>query len=108
MSKAHSFAVDNLRQYIEYVEQRTTFLYQLAGQQQQQINKLHKIVTKLKNGEEVEDDEDERSTSAVKGSMGINLSQPSTNLNPHMRGTQFNKMPQLQTLNLSGSTQIDN
>ncbi len=108
MSQAHSFAVDNLRQYIEYVEQKTAFLYQLAGQQQQQINKLHKVVTKLKNGDEVDDDEDDRATTSMKGSAGIGSLQPPSNLNPQMLGTQFNKMPQLQTLNLSGSTQINN
>lgn len=104
---SNPLAVNNLRQYIDFINSRTTLLTQHVYSLTMEVNKLKKIVTKLKNGEEVDDDEDETSTTRV---PTAGAPQMAPRMAPQMGGMpQFNQMPQLQTLNLNtGSYTIDN
>lgn len=114
MSNNHSFAVDNLRQYVEYVDGKNNQLAQIVMSLNNEVMLLKKIVTKLKNGEEIEEDaENTPVTTAgappqmVPPQMGGAMPQ----MNPQMmtQMQQFAQMPQLQTLNLtSGSSAINN
>ncbi len=102
MSGGHSFQVDNLRQYVEFVENKTNQLCQLVFSLTQEVTKLKRVVTKLKNGEEVEDDAEDMPTNTVPSHA--------PKMMPPQMPNQFNQMPHLQTLNLgsAGNSRIDN
>lgn len=101
----HSFQIDNLRMYIETVDGKTNQLGQLLYTLSHEVSKLRKTVTKLKNGEDPDDEEEETVKTAPTNPMA-----PAQNpMAPPQAPSQFNQMPQLQTLNLtSGSTAINN
>lgn len=112
MSVNHSFAVDNLRQYVEYVDGKNNQLAQIVMALNNEVMKLKMIVTKLKNGEEVEDEPENvpttQATSAPQMLPPQMAPQMGQQMAPQM-GQQFAQMPQLQTLNLSsGSHAINN
>lgn len=115
MSHAHSFAVDNLRQYVEYVDGKNNQLAQIVMSLNNEVMRLKKIVTKLKNGEEV-DDEDENapvtSASAPPQMVPPQMGGAAPQMPPQMAAQmqQFSQMPQLQTLSLGsgGGHSINN
>ena len=100
----NSFAVDNLRQYVEYTDGKINHLHQLLYTLSVEVSKLRKTVNKLKNGEDVDEDEE----TSTKLPSNVQHHSQQQNAGPQL---QFGQMPPLQTLNLNhgpGSTQINN
>ncbi len=107
MSNNHSFAVDNLRQYVEFVNDKNNQLAQIVMSLNNEVMRLKKIVTKLKNGEEIE--EEDENIPVTTASVPPQMAPPQMNPQMMAQMQQFSQMPQLQTLNLnSGSSAINN
>ena len=100
---SHSVIIDNLRQYVEFVDKKNNQMYQQVLGLTFEVAKLKKVVNKLKNGEQV-DDEEENTASTDTNKQAPQMMPPQQH-NPNM---QFNQMPQLQTLNLNSTSAHDN
>lgn len=99
---AHSFAVDNLRQYVEFTDNKVNQLAQHMHALFLEVTKLKKTVNKLKNGEEVDDEaENTQSTDTNASAPQMMPPQMAPQMPPQQAPNGFNQMPQLQTLNLN-------
>lgn len=102
---SHSFAIDNLRQFVEYTDNKNNQLAHIVMALNNEVMKLKKIVTKLKNGEEIDEDEDNTATTTVTSAPQMGPPRIAPQMTQH---PQFAQMPQLQTLNLNSSHSITN